>query len=149
MSGLTGYLTANGTDLSYIFHPINTIISETTSNTYSGTNTFSGTTFFSQIQLSCGTISSTSYTLPTPPLNFYHITTSTATTITFPTPVDADKGSFIIFKHTAAGNITISCSTINIVGYQVTGASTSSTMTSAKVVMVACNGSAWWIYYVA
>ena len=45
MSGLTGYLTANGTDLSYVFMPINAVlvgsVSLSSNNDFTGTNKFS------------------------------------------------------------------------------------------------------------
>jgi len=144
MSGLTGYLTQYGIDLSYIFHPKNSI-TEKTSNTYSGTNTFSGKIIFSELQLSYGTISS-NITLSSPILNFYHIT-SGATTITLSVPnSNVDTGTFIIFKHTNTGNIIFSCSGSSIVAPGGTSGTTSVTLTNARVAMVTCNGSAWWIY---
>ena len=50
MSGLTGYLTANGTDLSYVFMPINTVLSVgnvslSSNNDFTGTNNFSAGTW--------------------------------------------------------------------------------------------------------
>jgi hypothetical protein len=47
MSGLTGYLLADGTDLSYVFLPISTTVSGlslTANNTFTGNNTFNGLT---------------------------------------------------------------------------------------------------------
>ena len=145
MSGLTGYLTEDGTDLSYIFHPKNSI-PVNQNITYSGTNTFSGNIIFSELKLSCGTITG-NITLSNPMLNFYQIT-SAATTITLPIPNSSDHaGTFIIFKHTNTGNIVFTCSGISIVSIQsVGGASSSATLTNAAVAMIACNGSAWWVY---
>lgn len=143
MSGLTGYLTEGGTDLSYIFHPKNSI-PVNQNITYSGTNTFSGKIIFSELKLSCGTITGNT-TLSNPMLNFYQIT-SAATTITLPIPSSSDMGTFIIFKHTNTGNIVFSCAGISIVSLQSVGAATSATLTSAAVAMIACNGSAWWVY---
>ena len=43
MSGLTGYLTENGSDLSYVFMPIGTtLIQLSANNTFTGKNTFLG-----------------------------------------------------------------------------------------------------------
>ena len=43
MSGLTGYLTQDGTDLSMVFMPLSSsVISLSANNTFSGTNTFNG-----------------------------------------------------------------------------------------------------------
>jgi hypothetical protein len=84
-------------------------------------------------------------TLVRPILNFYHVT-STATTITLPTVAVSDKGTFIIFKHTNTGNITISHSVSALVGLKTFGAATSVIVSNAKVVMVTSNGTAWWIY---
>ena len=149
MSGLTGYLTQDGIDLSYVFQPKNSIPATNQNFIYSGTNTFSGITTFSELQLSCGTISSSPHTLSNPILNFYHVTSAT-TTINLPSPTVAnDLGTFIIFKHTVSGNITLACSTINMDSVGGPPTTTSVNMTNASVVMVACNGTAWWIYYVA
>jgi hypothetical protein len=149
MSGLTGYLTQYGNvDLSYIFHPKNNIPAANQDAIYSGTNTFSGTTkFSSELRLSCGTITG-NITLSNPMLNFYQIT-SAATTIALPIPNSSHTGTFIIFKHTNTGNIAFTCSGISIVSIQSVGASTSATLTNAAVAMIACNGSAWWVYNVA
>ena len=40
MSGLTGYLTQDGTDLSMVFMPLGSSVSLSANNTFSGTNTF-------------------------------------------------------------------------------------------------------------
>ena len=145
MSGLTGYLTEDGTDLSYIFHPKDGSIPITQNIAYSGTNIFSGNINFSELKLSCGTITG-NITLSNPMLNFYQIT-STATSIALPIPTTSgDKGTFIIFKHTNTGNIVFTCAGISIVSIQSVGAATSVTLTNAAVAMIACNGSAWWVY---
>jgi hypothetical protein len=147
MSGLTGYLTADGIDLSYVFQPKNSTPATNQNITYSGTNTFTGITTFSNLKLSCGIINGNP-TLSRPILNFYHVT-SAATEITLPnlnsgstTPTYA--GTFIIFKHTNSGNIIIKSDAV--VARNGLGGPTSQTIIGAKVVMVTCNGSAWWIY---
>jgi hypothetical protein len=146
MSGLTGYLLQDGTDLSYVFHPKNSTPATNQNIIYTGQkNNFAGITTFSNLQLSCGTINNTTTTLSRPILNFYHVT-SGATTITLPSVVDADRGTFIIFKHTVRANITIQHNTSALVGIQSVGSNTFSTVTNASVIMITCNGTAWWIY---
>lgn len=157
MSELTNYITADGYDLSYVFHPINDIpavgqnLTFSGNNTFSGTNTFSGNSIFSELRISCGTISSSPVTLGSPIgspiLNFYQITQN-AITINLPnlgTNSPQYSGTFIIFKHTGTGSIIINTDAVVAVGG--VGAVTSLTMTNARVVMVSCNGSAWWVSY--
>lgn len=155
MSGLTNYISVAGYDLSYVFHPINDIpavgqnLTFSGNNIFSGTNTFSGKTIFSELRISCGTISSSPVTLgsPSPILNFYQITQN-AITINLPnlnTYSPQYLGTFIIFKHTGTGSIIINSDAVVAVGG--VGAGTSLTMTNARVVMVSCNGSAWWVSY--
>ena len=144
MSGLTGYLTSDGADLSYVFHPKNTFPIPSGNAIYSGTNTFSGTTLFSQLQLSYGTIAA-NITLASPILNFYHVTSAT-TTITLPSTVSSLPGTSIMLKHTNTGNITISCGASVIVGPSGTGSVTSITLTNARNVGITNNGGAWYIY---
>ncbi len=145
MSGLTGYLTKDGVDLSNVFLNKSSIVNNSGDNTFSGTNTFNGLVkCTSQLQYSVGpTIASATITLSNP-LSLYIINIATVA-ITLPTP-STTPGNMILFKRLLTGTTTYTVTGGGSSIYALSGTSTvaSLALTTLNVQFV-CNGTYWFV----
>jgi len=146
MSGLTGYLLQDGTDLSNVFLSKSSIVNISANNTFSGTNTFNGPVkCSSQLQLPVGTLlQTTPISLASPVSSFYVISIATIT-VSFPLP-SASTGIMILFKRLVAGTTTYSVSGGGTTIYALNGTSAvaSVALTTFNIQFI-CNGTNWFV----
>lgn len=146
MSGLTGYLLQDGTDLSNVFLGKSSIVNISANNTFSGTNTFTNLVkCTSQLQYSVGnTITSTPITLASPVSSLYIINTG-GITLTLPSP-STTSGSMILFKRLIAGTTTYYVTGGGTSIYTLNGTSAVANVALATLnVQFICNGTYWFV----
>ena len=145
MSGLTGYLLEDGTDLSNVFLGKSSIVNISANNTFLGTNTFNNLVkCTSQLQYPVGNAITTSITLASPVSSLYIINTGTIT-LTLPAP-STTAGSMILFKRFVAGTTTYSVTGGGTSIYALNGTSAVASVALATLnVQFICNGTYWFV----